>query len=91
MNKNKTPNEIPDWLAVLPKNSLISSKDFASILGVNCSTLHKRLHQQDNFPQPFKKIQLFSMRGVNQPAFYWKAVTVRNYIREQIILSEAKK
>ena len=83
MSNKKHIHEIPDWLLALPKNSMISSKDFSIALDLTITGFHSRI----DLPQPCSKkikpsgeVSLVSRSQTH----YWKAVTVRNYIRKLI-------
>ena len=86
-------HEIPQWLLALPKKSLVSAKDFAVALGVSTTTFKDRSRSGEMDIQPCsKKIVGRSRTGLPaSPAHYWKAVVVRNYIRQQIRKQEADK
>lgn len=76
--------EIPTWLAMLPKNAGVKSKEFADLLGVSYETLMQR-HRNGlmGFPPPDYSLK-GRITGMGTPAKgakTWKAVTVRNYIR----------
>ncbi len=76
--------EIPTWLAMLPKNAGVKSKEFANLLGVSYETLMQR-HRKGlmGFPPPDYSLKgRITVGGMRfKGAKTWKAVTVRNYIR----------
>ena len=86
MTAKITPDEIPDWLAGLPKKSLVSAKDFALALGVAMHTFKNRVRRGVGIPEPYtRKFNTHNnFDGPRCEVRYWKAVTVRNYIRKLI-------
>ena len=80
------PDGIPDWLASLPKKSRLSSKDFALSLGVCVQTFNSRARCSSPLPEPdfMSSIKYDGYDGPRNEVRYWKAVTVRNYIRKLI-------
>jgi len=42
MKRTEAPSKIPNWLAVLPKNANITTREFAIALGVSGRTLARR-------------------------------------------------
>jgi len=87
------PVGIPDWLASLPKNSRLSSKDFALSLGVCMQTFNSRIRCSSPLPDPdfMSSIKYDGYDGPSLQKRYWKAVTVRNYIRKLIRESKSEK
>jgi hypothetical protein len=76
--------EIPIWLAKLPKNAMINSKELADALNIPVDTLMKR-HREGfcDFPKCDKRhntVLTSNGKPVNTKSM-WKAVTARNYIR----------
>ena len=80
----KGPNKIPEWLAVLPKNARLNSREFAEALGLKYHTFTSRVSEDlCGMPRPDFK---FEPKNFGRRRFLsnnqWKAVTVRNYIRK---------
>lgn len=80
--------KIPDWLAKLPKNACVNNAEFAKVLGIKPKDLQNRLARQ-NIPTPKPDFNSKLMRHEKRVGIvcqtrgknYWRAVTVRNYIR----------
>lgn len=75
--------EIPTWLEILPKKAKINSKDFALALGISVQILDNRISRGTyNTPKPDGKVSRPDKKDGRRNALnYWKAVTVRNHIR----------
>jgi len=85
--------EIPTWLANLPKNAGVNLKEFSSAIGINQEALRFRVKNGSmGAPKPDFNPASTEYRRKNRDAHkweymrarkinYWKAVTVRNYIR----------
>ena len=99
MAKMIIPERIPDWLAILPKSANISQVDFANAVGLTHAGLARRILRNEIPLHDSKKNKMsyFAMDVVNgivpveNKAFgknfrkhFWKASTVRNYIRKLI-------
>ena len=87
----KVPDRIPEWLAALPKDALLDTKDIASIFGYKNSmsaTSSLRVNNH-NFPEPdFRgRLKVNLKDGKEYTAGHartlrWKAMTIRNFIRQ---------
>lgn len=78
-----TPKPIPQWLMSLPKGALISSKEFAGVLGITSHNLNTRVKRS---LAPRCCVINRKVRNDAHPTFYryWKAYVVRNHIRKLI-------
>ena len=89
----KIVTEIPGWLKVLPRNGMLSSKEFAKALGISQQSFSRRdlageipaaaktylemARESHSFCVPSEKLSATNAR-------FWSAAQVRNYIRRQI-------
>lgn len=87
----KVPDKIPEWLAMLPKEALLDSKDLAKLLGYKNANIaaHSLRVNNHGFPEPDVRGNLtfvmndgIERRSGNHRSLRWKAVTIRNYIRQ---------
>lgn len=86
----KVPEKIPDWLAVLPSNALLTIKDMYKMFGYSSaasmtSSIHKNSAKMQ-FPCPDKTGKLlikswFKDTAGHNRTLRWKASTIRNFIR----------
>lgn len=88
----KVPEKIPDWLAVLPGNALLTTKDMYKMFGykthhVMTTSIHNN-RASVQFPCPDLEGRIFieAKDWVRQNAGHnrtlrWKASTIRNFIR----------
>lgn len=87
----KVPDRIPEWLAMLPKDALLDTKDIASIFGYKnrlSATGSVRVNNH-KFPEPdFKgrfRVELKDGKEYtagHERSLRWKAMTIRNFIRK---------
>ena len=89
----KIVTKIPEWLKVLPKDSMLSAKEFAEALGISQQAFSRRFLAGD-IPAAAKTylemarergsffVQSEKLSAAN--ARFWSAAQVRNYIRRQI-------
>lgn len=89
----KVPEKIPDWLAVLPGNALLTTRDMYKMFGyksgdiMTVSIHNNRIGVQ--FPDPdYRGYLKFGSKVVqmergreNSVIQRWKASTIRNFIR----------
>lgn len=76
--------KIPDWLAKLPKNAAIDKYEFAKAIDAKPHDIDNWLKRDSmDMPKPDKSAApKLTQRGRKVCSKnYWRAVTVRNYIR----------
>ena len=80
--------DIPEWLAKLPKNACVNNAEFARVLGIKPKDLQNRVYRKNTtIPSPDfnTKLDVHGGRAIiasrTRGKNYWRAVTVRNYIR----------
>jgi hypothetical protein len=85
--------EIPKWLAAMPKKASVNIKEFADILGIDLGAMRSRVYQgrmgmpkpdfnsRVTIPDEMGRVPLAKGLSTGKGKNYWKAVTVRNYIR----------
>lgn len=95
----KVVTEIPEWLKALPKNSMLSAKEFAKALGVSQATFSRR-DLAGEIPAAAKthlemaresgRFYVSSTKLSATNARFWSAAQVRNYMRQQLRNAKSK-
>lgn len=83
----KIPEKIPEWLASLPKDALLGANDLCQMFGykhnesLSASMKNGGAKIIPNHDHEFVRGNDSSKTGYTK-TYYWKASTIRNFIRQ---------